>query len=92
MCLNLALQQSRHSAPRSTPANPPRPSASWLPQAAIDTARRERRVGSCSLHVDPANTPAVGLYASLGFAIEAELQVGAADSDPWGCKDQGVLC
>ena len=54
-----------------------------LVQAAVETARRERRVGSCSLHVDPANTAAVGLYRSLGFAVEAELQVGGGALCVW---------
>jgi ribosomal protein S18 acetylase RimI-like enzyme len=47
-----------------------------LVQAAIEIAKKERRVGSITLHVDADNTPALGLYTSLGFESEGMLEVG----------------
>jgi ribosomal protein S18 acetylase RimI-like enzyme len=46
-----------------------------LVRAAIDIAKNERRVGSITLHVDADNTPALGLYSSLGFESEGMLEV-----------------
>lgn len=46
-----------------------------LVQAAIEIAKKERRVGSITLHVDGDNIPALGLYSSLGFESEGVLEV-----------------
>jgi [ribosomal protein S18]-alanine N-acetyltransferase len=45
-----------------------------LVTAAIAKARKERRVGSVTLHVDTSNDAALGLYAGLGFVKEAEFE------------------
>ena len=46
-----------------------------LVQAAVEIAKKERRVGSITLHVDADNIPALGLYSSLGFGTEETLEV-----------------
>jgi ribosomal protein S18 acetylase RimI-like enzyme len=46
-----------------------------LVQAAVEIAKKERRVGSITLHVDADNVPALRLYSNLGFASEGMLEV-----------------
>ncbi|KAK9829490.1 hypothetical protein WJX72_006173 [[Myrmecia] bisecta] len=47
--------------------------ASKLVKEAIRTARAERRVLCATLHVDTMNEAAIGLYSSLGFVTDGQL-------------------
>jgi hypothetical protein len=55
------------------PKRPTAPSTSLDPplQAAINAAVARRRVCGASLHVAPSNAPALALYRSWGFHVDA---------------------
>jgi hypothetical protein len=52
----------------------------FLPQAVLQVVTSERRVLCATLHVDAANTAALGLYTKAGFQQVREAWAGA-----WAC-------